>query len=102
MPKLYCPCGNFIHNLSNIPDDGFLTVRDRDYEELLETEKNRTKLCESQPKSETKEWEELIISDARIIKLTERIYECPECNRLMWMKKNGMVNIYEQTNIIKY
>jgi hypothetical protein len=30
VPKLVCPCG-FVHDLSPIPDDGWVTVRDRDY-----------------------------------------------------------------------
>lgn len=37
MPKLACPCG-FIHDLAPIPGDGWLTVRDPDYESLLEAE----------------------------------------------------------------
>src|SRR5687767_2515963 len=43
MPKLRCPCG-FVHDLSPIPDDGWVTVRDRDYEGLLAAEAERERL----------------------------------------------------------
>jgi hypothetical protein len=33
MPELVCPCG-FRNNLSPIPDDGWLTVRDRDHDAM--------------------------------------------------------------------
>ena len=37
MPKVLCPCG-FVHDLSPIPDDGWVTVKDRDYESLVAAE----------------------------------------------------------------
>ena len=38
MPKLPGPCG-YVHNMSPIPDDGWITVRDHDYESLTEAER---------------------------------------------------------------
>lgn len=43
MPKLPCICG-YVHNLSPIPDDGWVLVKDTDYEELLEVEARRRAL----------------------------------------------------------
>jgi hypothetical protein len=36
MPKLTCLCGS-THNLTPMPDDGWRTVRDRDWETLIDT-----------------------------------------------------------------
>ena len=35
MPKLPCPCG-YVHDLTPVPDGGWITVRDRDYEDRAE------------------------------------------------------------------
>jgi hypothetical protein len=55
MPKLACPCG-FVHDLTPIPDDGWVTFPDVDME---------------QPE------------DRRRRGL---LYECPQCGRIMWKK----------------
>ena len=34
MPKLACPCG-YVHDLSRIPDLGWVTIRDTSFEEVL-------------------------------------------------------------------
>lgn len=71
MPKLTCPCG-FTHNLTPMPDDGWHTIRDRDWEMLVDTH--------------------LAIANgncqiaSRLIGLTGWLYECPECRRLMWQR----------------
>ena len=71
MPKLACPCG-FVHNLSPIPDDGWLTIRDADYDRLTPDK--------STPADERLTvWQELI-------RRSGLLYECPECGRLMWEK----------------
>jgi hypothetical protein len=70
MPKLKCPCG-FVHDLSPIPDAAWITVRDRDYEALVEAER-RSDANNSGPRA--------------FVRLTGRIYECPECRRIMWEK----------------
>jgi hypothetical protein len=69
VPKLACPCG-FVHNLSPIPDDGWLVVRDRDYEALIDAE--LTSAAGARERG------------TRRIDLWGRLYECPECGRLMW------------------
>lgn len=71
MPKLVCPCG-FVHDLSPIPDTGWITVRDTDYEELIEGERGRP----GEPD----------LSIDVFVRLTGKIYDCPECHRVMWMK----------------
>ncbi len=68
MPKLACPCG-YIHDLTPIPDDALLTVRDREYDELIEAEM-RFRTGHREPEE----------ADGYL----GRIYECPECGRLMW------------------
>lgn len=94
MPKLICRCG-FIHNLSNIPDDGFLVIRDKDYEPLLELESKREVLGSRHPRERTVEWEELIDADVKVVKILERFYECPDCKRLIWLREDGKANVYE-------
>jgi len=69
MPKLTCPCG-YVHNLTPIPDDGWLTVRDRDYEALIDAELGALAGDD--------------VRSSRRIDLWRRLYECPNCARLMW------------------
>ncbi|KQO37017.1 hypothetical protein ASF19_20585 [Acidovorax sp. Leaf84] len=66
MPKLACPCG-YVHNLSPIPDDGWVVLRDRD-------------------------------ADARSqADVESRLYECPDCNRLMWQRPgDDLFTIYRR------
>jgi hypothetical protein len=73
MPKLHCPCGN-IHDLSPIPDDGWVVVRDKDYEELIASEVG------SEAGGRT--------SVDAFMKLAHRMYECEKCGRLVW-PQNG-------------
>jgi hypothetical protein len=80
MPKLPCKCG-YIHDLSPIPDKGWLTIRDSDYEQLISAEKSRSNLSSSNQLSV-----ELIEADQMVNKLTGLLYECPECGNLMWQK----------------
>src|SRR3569623_1785025 len=67
MPKLGCLCGH-VHNLSPIPDAGWITIRDVDYETVIELETSHAKGA----------------ARAELISLQGRMYECPECGRLMW------------------
>jgi hypothetical protein len=57
-----CRCG-YVHNLSPIPDDGYLVVRDRDFDQLLHSGDD---------------------VDA-FVSLTQSLYKCPECERLAWL-----------------
>jgi hypothetical protein len=69
MPKLACRCG-YVHNLSPIPDEGWITVRDKDMESMLEAEvKSR-----QDPEQD------------QVATFWGRLYECPNCNRIMWEK----------------
>ncbi|MBK7395862.1 MAG: hypothetical protein IPJ34_06025 [Myxococcales bacterium] len=79
MPKLVCPCG-YVHDLSPIPDDGWVLVRDRDYEALLAWEARREALGKALPGSA--DFDSLVEADAAVNELTERQYECPGCGRL--------------------
>jgi hypothetical protein len=69
MPKLVCPCG-FVHDLSPIPDEGWVTVRDVDYEALVASERLVPGSGEGTP--------------SEFVRRTGRLYECPECGRVMW------------------
>ncbi len=83
MPKLKCKCG-YIHNLSHIPDDGWLTIQDKEYENLLEAEKIREKL--SSEKENTDLFKTLNKADGIVQNVTGVLYECPKCKVLMWKK----------------
>lgn len=71
--KLACPCG-YVHNLSPIPDAGWIIVRDVDYEALIAAE------VRSETGGEN--------ADAEYATMVHRMYECPECNRLMMQVPN--------------
>jgi hypothetical protein len=79
MPKVGCICG-YVHNLSPVPDDGWVLVKDTDYEELLRVEARREALSDA--REGTQEFDALIEADTRASTLTRRMYECPECGRL--------------------
>jgi len=94
MPKLACPCG-FVHNLSPIPDEGWITVRDAQYEELIDAEALRGSISgkSSLPSNDHPRVKEYDNASGVVLKLTGRMYECPECGRLMW-EKPGADNQY--------
>ncbi len=81
MPKLSCPCG-FIHNLLLVPDDGWITVQDKQYDNLVEIEVQLAELGKIQ-KGVTDKLPSLL--KAKNV-LYGRAYECPECDRIMWQK----------------
>ena len=98
MPKLKCKCG-YIHNLSPIPDDGWLTIQDKDYENLLEAEKTREEL--SSEKENADLFKALNNADGIVHNVTGVLYECSECKALMWQKpgknKFTVYEIYKKT-----
>ncbi len=82
MPKLACPCG-FVHNLSPIPDDGWLTIRDQDHDAMTPDES-------TPPEERLAVWQNLI-------RCSGSIYECPECRRSMWKKPDeDRFTVYRQ------
>lgn len=87
MPKLACPCG-FVHNLSPIPDDGWLTVRDKDYELLLDAERvlHETSGGTKVPSHDHPRVGEYDDAVARTSSLQGSLYECPRCETLLWCK----------------
>src|SRR5688572_9469574 len=96
MPKLACDCG-FVHNLSPIPDDGWLTVRDRDYESLVDAQlalheiSGGTKVpSQDHPRSD-----EYDGAMARSVSLTGRLYECPRCGTLLWCKPGAREFVFK-------
>ncbi len=83
MPKLPCKCG-YIHDLTPIPDDGWLTIRDKVYEVVIDAEFDRNRLGKAQP--DTNEFDTLCEKDRLVGDALGLLYECPKCNRLMWKK----------------
>src|SRR5262245_36207360 len=69
MAKINCPCG-YAHNISSVPDDGWLFIRDKDYEALIKAE-----LASAKGYHKLK---------SRGIGTWGRLFECPACGRLMW------------------
>jgi hypothetical protein len=80
VPKLLCRCG-YVHDLSPIPDAGWLTVRDAEYEELLAVEAERAALGVRAPSPPAVAFS---AGDLRVVELCGRLYECPTCGRLLW------------------
>jgi hypothetical protein len=100
MPNLKCPCG-YVHKLTPVPDKGWVTVRDKDYEALLDVEERRRLVSEATEGSEGWDelqadaekaggWEQLqAAGDDAVVALSGLLYECPKCGRLMWKKRAG-------------
>ncbi len=82
MPKLRCRCG-YVHDLSPMPDAGWLTVRDADYEELLWVEAERAALESQVPRPPV---EAFGPGDRRVGELHGLLYDCPSCGRLLWRR----------------
>ena len=74
MPKLACPCG-YVHNLSPIPDHGWHTGRDTEWEEIIKLE------YEALFKS----------SENGAMHMLGSLYESPKCGRVMWEKPGEKV-----------
>jgi hypothetical protein len=85
MPKLKCPCG-FIHDLCPIPDDGWITVKDADFESLIEAEKVRGVEDAWRHPKNSPEFKELMAADKKYMESIGSLYECPKCGRIMWEK----------------
>ena len=82
MPKLRCPCG-YVQDLSAIPDAGWLTVRDADYESLLAAERERDVLRAQAPAAPV---EAFGSADRTVVDALGTLYECPSCGRLLWRR----------------
>jgi len=70
-----------VHDRSPIPDAGWITVRDEDYEALLAAEAaadshGQVSAGDSEP-------------EHTFVRVTGALYECPTCARIMWMKPGG-------------
>ena len=71
MPKLECPCG-FVHDLTPCPDDGWYTVRESDLDSIVPLASAPADEC-------AKSW-------TKFYQHAGKLYECPKCGRIMWMK----------------
>lgn len=71
MPKLECTCG-FVHDLTPTPDEGWITVPDKDYDALIKDE-----IASAQGDEEAED---------RVVNYWGSLYECPRCGRIMWRK----------------
>jgi hypothetical protein len=87
MPKLLCPCG-FVHDLSPIPDHGWVMVRDEDYDRLLAAERVVNEItCDlGLPSDSDPRVDEYDAATALASALTGSLYECPRCGTLLWCK----------------
>jgi hypothetical protein len=82
MPKLRCPCG-FVHDLSPIPDDGWLTILTREFDAMIPDTKSASV-------DGVLLWRELL-------QRSGLLYECPKCGRIMWEKPGAkLFSIYRR------
>ena len=72
-----------MHDLSPIPDAGWVTVRDTEYEALLAAEKQRDALHQACPAQASEAYGP---ADRVVQQATGRLYECPQCGRLLWRR----------------
>jgi hypothetical protein len=81
-----------VHNLSPIPDEGWITIRDQDYEGVVEAERRHYEISgHALPANDhprMKEWDQ---ATTAIASHSGRLYECPRCGRLMWAKPKEKV-----------
>ena len=82
MSKLACPCG-YVFDLSPIPHNGWLTVRDSDQDELTPDES-------TPPNDRIERWHELYHRSGNL-------HECPRCGRILWRKpREQAFTIYQK------
>ncbi len=88
MPKLMCPCG-YVHDLSLIPDEGWVTFRAADYEKVENAEVLIKSISggTSLPGNNHPRVAEYDKAMRIIVNAQGRLYECPECRRIMWEKE---------------
>ncbi len=84
MPKLSCPCG-YIHDLSPIPDNGWRTIRDHDFESVIADEIQLAEISDFDDK-DYKQRGKLI---QNINGASGLLYLCPKCGRIMWRWENS-------------
>lgn len=77
MPRVECRCG-YVHDLSSIPDAGWVLMRDADYEGLIAAEAKLDGRVESE-------------RDKFVAKWTSRLYECPKCGVLAGFRGDAEV-----------
>ena len=77
MPKLHCSCG-YVHDLSPIPDEGWITVRDADYETLTAAEV----LASVDTVAAGQQGE----PESSFVRVAGWLYECSQCGRIMWRR----------------
>ncbi|MDQ3951122.1 MAG: hypothetical protein M3282_12380 [Gemmatimonadota bacterium] len=80
MSKLWCRCG-YGHDLAPIPDAGWLTVRDADYDRLLDAEHVCDELAARAGGTDSADF---AAAEQSVADLTGLLYECPRCGRLLW------------------
>jgi hypothetical protein len=89
LPKLVCPCG-YVHDLSPIPDAGYVLVKDTDYEALIEAETTRIRLSEElrhDPRNQAL-LDEQTSCDRVVFQMIRRLYDCPQCGRLIRLESD--------------
>jgi hypothetical protein len=80
MSKLWCRCG-YGHDLAPIPDAGWLTVRDADYDRLLDAEDLCDQLAARAGGTDSADF---ALAEQSVAELTGLLYECPRCGRVLW------------------
>jgi hypothetical protein len=80
MSKLWCRCG-YAHDLAPIPDAGWLTVRDADYDRVLDAEHLCDELAKRAGGTDSADF---AAAEQSVADLTGLLYECPECGCLLW------------------
>jgi hypothetical protein len=80
MSRIWCRCG-YGHDLAPIPDAGWLTVRDADYDRLLDAEH----LCdELATRAGGTDSPDFAAAEQAVADLTGLLYKCPQCGSLLW------------------
>jgi hypothetical protein len=89
VPKLHCPC-DYVHNLTPIPDAGWVTIPDRRYEEFIDAKVAQEQIGGgSLPPANHPQAAEFRLAQTLILACLGRLYCCPTCGRLMWKREGS-------------
>ncbi len=101
MRVIRCLCG-YEFNVSVSPDEGYILIKDTDYERLQSTLCELSRLEAKDTSFDDPKYRDL--TNDEIHMTDERIYICPQCNRLIryaFLRSNEIEN-YTLEKVTKY
>jgi hypothetical protein len=86
MGKICCPCG-YVHDLVKCPyETGWVAIRHKHIEAYIGAQLDRERFRLA--KKGTPDWDRLIAADFQDYSMSTEIFECPQCHRLIWHRRD--------------